>query len=59
MTENGLVRGLTFALLALAVGRTAASAGDPPQPWAFVVKPPGLQPAPDDGSLRPACRSTR
>lgn len=31
---------------------TAAGADKSPPPWAFVVNPPGIQPAPDDGTLR-------
>ncbi len=46
-------RVLTFALLgAIGVG-TPASAADPTLPvWAYPVNPPGLQPAPDDGTAR-------
>jgi cytochrome c553 len=42
-----------IAILMLAcLTATAASAGEDPPPWAFVVNPPGSQPAPDDGTLR-------
>ena len=42
-----------IAILMLAsLTATAASADEAPPPWAFVVNPPGSQPAPDDGTLR-------
>ena len=42
-----------IAILVLAcLTGTAASADKAPPPWAFVVNPPGSQPAPDDGTLR-------
>ena len=42
-----------IAILILAcLTATAAGADEAPPPWAFVVNPPGTQPAPDDGTLR-------
>jgi cytochrome c553 len=40
---------LFLASIALA-GAVAAEPADTPPPWAFVVNPPGLVPAPDEGS---------
>ena len=53
-------RVLTFALLgAIGVG-TPASAADPTLPvWAYPVNPPGLQPAPDDGTGTACTRQRR
>ena len=42
---------IAILMLACLTG-TAASADEAPPPWAFVVNPPGSQPAPDDGTLR-------
>ena len=42
---------LTYALLAVAAG-VAADAADTLPVWAYPVNPPGLKPAPDDGSLK-------
>ena len=42
---------LTYALLAAAAG-VAADAADTLPVWAYPVNPPGLKPAPDDGSLK-------
>jgi len=41
-----------FTLLGAIVGGTPASAADSLPVWAYPVNPPGLQPAPDDGTLR-------
>lgn len=44
---------ILIAILTLAcMTGTAAAAGKSPPPWAFVVNPPGAQPAPDDGTMK-------
>jgi cytochrome c553 len=43
---------LTLALVTVIGAGTLMGAGDFPPPWAYPVNPPGLQPAPDDGTLR-------
>ena len=45
-------RVFAFTLLGAMVGGTPASAADSLPVWAYPVNPPGLQPAPDDGTLR-------
>ena len=49
MTDMGCR--LTSLVLAVAAAGLPASAAEIP-PWAFPVNPPGIQPAPDDGSQR-------
>jgi cytochrome c553 len=47
-----LVRVLALASAAVVVVGAPVRAADPPPPWAFAVNPPGMQPAPDDGTLK-------
>jgi len=47
-----LTRVLALASTAVVVVGAPVSAADPPPPWAFAVNPPGMQPAPDDGTLK-------
>ena len=50
MTDMGCR--LTSLVLAVAAAGLPASAAEIPPSWAFPVNPPGIQPAPDDGSQR-------
>lgn len=45
-----LITGLFRTAALTLIAATAAVAAEPP-PWAYPVNPPGLQPAPDDGTL--------
>jgi cytochrome c553 len=41
-----------FAFLAVMTASALVAAAEPPPPWAFAVNPPGVQPAPDDGTAK-------
>ena len=49
---RSFVRVLPLALMAAIVAAAVAGAADAPPPWAYPVNPPGIQPAPDDGTLK-------
>lgn len=51
---------LGLGILATVIGMPPAGSADDPMPdWAYVVNPPGLVPAPDDGTLHRVPGSTR
>lgn len=51
--------GVASLVLAVAAAGLPASAAEIPPSWAFPVNPPGIQPAPDDGSRRQVPGSSR
>lgn len=50
---------LTTLVFAAAAAGLPAGAAEVPPPWAYPVNPPGIQPAPDDGSQRQVPGSSR
>jgi cytochrome c553 len=56
---KNLIRRLAILALAAAAAGLPAGAAEVPPSWAYPVNPPGIQPAPDDGSLRQVPGSSR
>ncbi len=56
---NSLACSITTLVLAAAAASLPARAAEVPPPWAYPVNPPGIVPAPDDGSQRQVPGSSR